>query len=59
MENFYDILRNSESPNLQVAKAIIVILIDILVHNAGDGLLTFLLNNNHSHVAVRLAGLRT
>ena len=58
MENFYDILRISESPNLQVAEAIIVILIHILVHNAGDGLSTFLLNNHNSHVTVRLAGLR-
>ena len=41
LEDFYNLLRNSETPNLPVAKAIIkVILIYIPVRSAGGGLHT-------------------
>ena len=38
LEDFYNLLRNSETPNLPVAKAIRVILVYIPARSAGGGL---------------------
>ena len=55
MEDFYNLLRNSETPNLPVAKAIIkVILIYITVRSVGGGLHTGILDRL-SYVSANVA----